>query len=188
MSDFQYKNSITLWTHKSALLAQSGQYILLLQKNKTHLHLFNLHCVLLSHWHRCPLVKIFSKIYQGVQRTASTETMSWCRLSNHCFQTSALWSTYDYLFSQQNGPNLNWTLFAQCVSKLRELKAFIIPSNPGAWSQTCFGAIQKCWHPDPATEKDHKWFISQGSSVVIEESSIGESWEFVPEIEWEVLN
>ena len=52
--------------------------------------------MLLACWHKCPLVKILSKIYQDVQRNVFTKTISWCRPSDHCFQIFALWSTGDW--------------------------------------------------------------------------------------------
>ena len=97
------------------------------------------------------------------------------------------------LFWHQNGSNLIEVLFARggpdtaiVYQSWRSLKTkvFIILSQLGALSQTCFGATQKSWHPDPPIEKDHQWFISQGSRPVWRISLFGKV-RSVLEIRWE---
>ena len=58
---------------------------------------------------------------------------------------------------------------------------FKCSSSPGPWSWTCFAEIG-----NPYTEKDHRWFISQRSSVFWRNSLFGKV-EIFREIQWEVL-
>ena len=204
MSDFQRKKSIPRWPHKSALFiacnAQSGSSFLTLQKRLGHI------CTLLT----CIVcVMLFvglltqmstgENIVQDISSHAKTclnkhTVLTQSLFSNICRYIMINWWLGTNLFWHQNGSNLIEVLFARggpdtanVYQSWRSLKTkvFIILSQLGALSQTCFGATQKSWHPDPPIEKDHQWFISQGSRSVWRISLFGKV-RSVLEIRWEV--